>query len=147
MDQISIKDYYNQTVDLRNAVELTANSKEAKYLSENAKIQFITENTANGVNEYYEFQYFGKAQYDANGKFARYTKAGDTYYVFDANGQTIRKYKLSLEDCDVMVINSKKDSFTGGTVPTWIQVVYKDNLGNTITKKSVNSFTMNFVQP
>ena len=148
LSNIEIRDWYNQIVDLRNAVraDLAPQSKEAKYLDGNATINFITENSAKPENEYYKFSHFAKAQYDAAGKFARYTKPNETFYVFNSQGQQIKKYTLKLEDCDLMIVKSQKDSFTGGTVPTWIQVVYKDNFGIVIEKKSENSFTMNFQQ-
>ena len=146
LSNIEIKDWYNQTVSLMNAVNDEEGTKEGKYLNKEAEIHFITENSAKPVDEYYEFAYFAKAQYDAAGKFARYTKPNETFYVFNSQGQQIKKYTLKLEDCDLMIVKSQKDSFTGGTVPTWIQVVYKDNFGIVIEKISENSFTMNFQQ-
>ena len=148
LSNIEVKDWYNQVVDLKSAVhqDVATETKEAKYLANNAEIHFVTENSAKPVDEYYEFAYFGKAEYRADGSFRGYAKLGESYNVYNAEGTLIRQYNLKMEDLDVMVIKSVKDSFTGGTVPTKIQVVYKDNFGNTITKTSTNSFTMNFQQ-
>ena len=146
LSNIEIRDWYNQVVDLKNAQGNVDGTKEGKYLSKKAEIHFVTENSAKPIDEYYEFVGFGKAQYRADGTFKGYAKENDTFYVFNENGEQIRKYTLTLEDLDVMIIKSVKDSFTGGTVPTWIKVVYTDNFGKVIEKKSENSFTMNFQQ-
>ena len=148
LSNIEVKDWYNQVVDLKSAVHqnVATETKEAKYLANNAEIHFVTENSAKPVDEYYKFAYFGKAEYRADGSFRGYAKLGESYNVYNAEGTLIRQYNLKMEDLDVMVVKSVKDSFTGGTVPTKIQVVYKDNFGNVIEKTSENSFTMNFQQ-
>ena len=150
LSNIEIRDWYNQVVDLKNAVELTADSKEARYLRANAVVDFITDNTAKPVNEYFIFDtndeqcVFAKAQNDATGAFAKYKTVGETFNVYNDEGTKIRSYKLTLADCDVMIVKTQKDAFTGGTVPTKIRITYKDVFGNDIVKTSTNSFTMNF---
>jgi len=150
LSNIEIRDWYNQVVDLRNAVNNVAETKEARYLRANAVVDFITDNTAKPVNEYFIFDtdddqcVFAKAQNDATGAFAKYKTVGETFNVYNAEGTKIRSYKLTLADCDVMIVKTQKDAFTGGTVPTKIRITYKDVFGNDIVKTSTNSFTMNF---
>ena len=146
LKNIQIKDWYNQSVSLLNAVYDVNGTKEGKYLSECAKINFITANTAKPVDEFYKFVGFGKAEYYGDGSFYRYAEEGDTYKVYNNNGTVIKEYELTKDDLDVMIIKSVKDSFTGGSVPCQIQITYVDNFGNEIVKKSTNSFTMNYKQ-
>jgi len=117
LDKVTIKDWYNAAVSLLDIQDQTADTKEAKYFEPTFRVEFLTGDNFEMVDEYYEFDKIDKETVGTG------ANAKDVYYVY---------------------MTSKSDAATGNPVVTKIRLTFADKFGNEIVKVVDGSFTMNY---
>ena len=134
MSSLTIKDWYNTSVDLSKIG--TSGTKENTYINKISGVHFITDNAAKPVDEYYKFEKFAYQS-----KSGKYFKEGET--VADDKDTNYNK-QVTMAMCNTIVMTSTSSASTGSTVQTKIRFTIVDKFGYTIDLTSENSFPMKF---
>ena len=135
LSSLTIKDWYNAAVDLTKLG--TAGTKENTYIEKISSVNFITDNPAKPVDEYYAFSAFvyksTSEKYYAIGQAVNDTKDTANY------GKTV-----DMSMCNTIKMISTSSASTGATVQTKIRFTLVDKFGYSVELTSENSFPMKF---